>query len=522
MRNISLHRGVLICLAAAGAWPLLALDQPVRTRQGLLSGTPGRDARITVFKGVPFAAPPVGALRWRAPEPPAPWEGVRKADKFSSACIQNIVHVRPPWTHEFMAHDAVSEDCLYLNIWTAAKSAREKRPVFVYIHGGGFNEGSGSVPVYDGEGLAGKGLVAVTINYRMGVLGFLAHPELTREAGYRASGNYGLLDALAALQWIRGNIAAFGGDPSRVTIAGQSAGGMAVHALVASPLAKGLFHRAIAQSGGSTVGGGSRKLVDAEQDGVQFAERRGAPSLAALRELTPQQLTAPLSPAIGFRPIVDGYLLPDSIDAIVARGQQNDVPILTGANADEGGASPNPTVKLDAYRAQASQRYKEEADTFLKLYPAASDEEAGAASNNSARDRARMSLHRWAQTRARTSKSRLFTYFWTHTPPGPDAGRYGAFHTSEVPYALNTLNMSDRPFQSVDHKIADLMSTYWANFARNGDPNGRGLPQWPPAGRTPALTMQIDSQTRAIPVVDSQEKQEFWERQMGALPGAGR
>jgi para-nitrobenzyl esterase len=234
-----------------------------------------------------------------------------------------------------MAHDTISEDCLYLNIWTAAKTANEKRPVFVFLHGGGFTEGSGSVPVYDGEGLAKKGLVTVTINYRLGAFGFLSHPELTKESGHNASGNYGLLDQVAALQWIRDNIAAFGGDPSRVTVAGQSAGSMGVHALVASPLAKGLFHRAIAESGGSTLGSSSRNLADAEQDGVRFATSKGAGSLAALRAMTAEQIAAPVQ-GVRFGPIVDGYFLPAPIDEIVAQGKQNDVPILTGANADEG------------------------------------------------------------------------------------------------------------------------------------------------------------------------------------------
>ena len=247
----------VVVLAVAGAViPLAAaIKQPVKVEGGMVSGVPGKDASVTTFKGVPFAAPPVGSLRWREPQPVVAWLGVRQADKFSASCIQNIVAEHKPWTYEFMTHTGISEDCLYLNVYTAAKSATEKRPVYVFIHGGGFTEGSGAVPVYDGEGLAKKGLVVVTINYRLGVLGLMAHPELSQESGHHVSGNYGLLDQIAALRWVHENIGRFGGDVSRVTIAGQSAGAMSVHDLTASPLAKGLFQRAIAESGGSSIGG---------------------------------------------------------------------------------------------------------------------------------------------------------------------------------------------------------------------------------------------------------------------------
>lgn len=246
-------RLLLLLMAGAAAVPLSGATRSVRTRSGVLDGVPGRNPEVTVFKGIPYAAPPIGELRWKAPEPAASWQDVRHADAFGPNCMQNIVQERKPWTYEFMAHGAVSEDCLYLNVWTTARGG-DRRPVFVYIYGGGFTEGSGSVPVYDGEGLAKKGLVVVTFNYRVGPFGFLAHPELTKESGRNASGNYGLLDQVAALQWIHDNIAAFGGDAGRVTIAGQSAGGMSVLALIASPLAKGLFHRAIDQSGGAIAG----------------------------------------------------------------------------------------------------------------------------------------------------------------------------------------------------------------------------------------------------------------------------
>src|SRR5579875_858156 len=258
-----------------------AISQTVQVTGGTVAGVPGRDPSITAFKGIPFAAPPVGDLRWREPKPVIAWKGVRKSGEFSSSCIQTIHNELKPWTYEFMTHNQISEDCLYLNVWTPARSANEKRAVYVYVYGGAFNSGSAAVPLYDGEGLAKKGLVVVTFNYRVGVFGFLALPELTRESGHHASGNYGLLDQVAALRWVQANIGRFGGDPARVTVGGQSAGSISVHDLTASPLAKGLFKAAIMESGGSTVGHmGIRldpeTLAEAEADGEKFMHAQGA------------------------------------------------------------------------------------------------------------------------------------------------------------------------------------------------------------------------------------------------------
>lgn len=505
-----------LVIQAQAPRPAPALASDVRVAQGLLSGVPGRNAAITAFRGVPFAAPPVGPLRWREPQPAASWTGVRTAADFSASCVQNIVDSRDPWTWEFMAHGAVSEDCLYLNVWTPARTSTERRPVFVYIYGGGNNEGAGSIPVYDGEGLASKGLVVVTFNYRLNVFGFFGHPELTKESPHGASGNYGLLDQIAAVRWVHENIAAFGGDPDRITVAGQSAGASAVHNLTASPLAKGLFHRAIAQSGSSlaTLGAG-RARADLEADGVRFAAAKNAASLAALRAMSWQQISAALpQPAAGAAPtpplrwsiVVDGYALPQSLRDTFASGRQNDVPTLTGANADENGASPSPTVTASAFGAQARQRYAADADRFLALYPAATDAEARIAQNASARDTARTSMYLWALERAKTAKTPVFTYYWTHPLPGPDAARYGAFHTSEVPYLLNTLAMSPRPFTAMDHRLADLFSTYIVNFATSADPNGGGLPRWDAV--TPGMTgtLEVGDHAGMIPIAGSPEK----------------
>jgi len=505
-------------LLLAGASVFAAIPQPVKVTGGQVSGVTGRDASITAFKGIPFAAPPVGDLRWRAPQPVLPWSGVKAADKFAASCMQTIVTEKKPWTWEFMAHNDVSEDCLHLNVWTAAASPAEKRPVYVYIYGGAFTEGSAAVPAYDGEGLAKKGLVVVTLNYRVGIFGFFAHPELTKESATKtsggSSGNYGLLDQVAALQWVHDNIGKFGGDPARVTIAGQSAGAFSVNALLASPLAKGLFARAIAESGITLGSGTGAKLAQAEQSGAAFAAAKGAKSIAELRAMSWQKLTEPLpGGGRGSRGglIIDGSVLPMTVPEAFAQGKQNDVPTLTGYNKGEGGATPNPTITAAAFQAQAKQRYGDRADEFLKLYPAATDEQARVSQNESSWDQQRVGAYLWARNRAKTSKTNAYTYFWDHTLPGPDAAQYGAFHTSEVLYALNTLYMSERPFTDLDKKIADQVSSYWVNFATAGDPNGKGLTAWPVAGEMPE-TMEIGDRPGAIASAGSGEKLAFWEK----------
>jgi para-nitrobenzyl esterase len=500
-------------LAAFPAWS--AISNPVKVEGGMLAGIPGRDASISVFKGVPFAAAPVRDLRWRAPRAVAPWQGVRKADQFGNSCIQDIVDERKPWTYEFMTHTGISEDCLFLNVWTPAKAASERRPVYVFIHGGGNRAGSGAVPVYDGEGLAKKGVVVVTVNYRLGIFGFFTHPELTRESDVHASGNYALLDLIAALRWVHGNIAAFGGDPNRVTIGGQSAGASNVHALTASPLAKGLFHGAIAESGSSATGLGlmnSRLLADQEADGARFAEAKGAHSLEALRKLSWMELLAPVQDApVRWLVVEDGYVLPGTAGQIFAQGKQNDVPTLTGWNReDSGGASMKPNATVESFQ-KGAQRYGDLAHEFLKLYPALTDEQARAEQNESAVDALRASMYVWAVNRGKTAKTRAYTYFWDHTLPGPDAAQYGAFHSSELPYTMNTLDMSNRPFTAEDHKIADAVSSYFVNFIRTGDPNGKGLMHWPSTAQEPGKTMEIGDRYQAIAVTGSKEKLEFFE-----------
>jgi len=506
--GLTMTRILLLSLLLSTLWAAPATK--VRVRGGLLEGE--LKEGVASFKGIPFAAPPVGNLRWRAPQPAAGWKGVRAAKEFSKSCMQTIVHELKPWTYEFMTHTEVSEDCLYLNVWTAAEpKEKAKRPVFVYIYGGALTSGSGAVPVYDGAGLARKGLVVVTFNYRVGALGFMAHPELSAESGH-GSGNYGFRDQVAALQWVRDNIAKFGGDPGCVTIAGQSAGATSVHALTASPKAKGLFHRAIAQSGSSlgSVGlMGSRSLAEAEKEGVKWAESKKVANLAMLRALPADQL---IPQGMRFGLVIDGDFLPAPVAEIYAAGRQNDVPTMTGYNADDIGMAPG-IGTVAAWEGQAKSRFGELAGEFLKAYPAANDAEAGAALLESGRDSQKIGTYLWAQHRAKTGKTPAYTYYWNHTLPGPEAARYRAFHTSEVPYALHTLYMSSRPFTAEDRAVEEQMSSYWANFAKNGDPNGPGLAKWPAVGAE-AVTMQVGDNPQVIPLAAAAGRIELWKKQL--------
>ena len=479
-------------LAAFAAFAALTVTAAgptnVTVSGGQLAGTSGRDASVRVFKGVPFAMPPVGPRRWKAPDPAMPWSGVRRADRFAPACMQPVAGARLPWTEEFMHQGAVDEDCLYLNVWTTA-SRGARRPVFVYLYGGGFNEGAGSIPVYDGEALAKKGLIVVTINYRVGVFGFLAHPDLAAESPHAASGNYGLLDQVAALRWVQENIAAFGGDPANVTIAGQSAGAMSVYLLTASPRTRGLFHRAIVQSGPGALAsfgvasarGLARARTPAAEAGLAFAKAHAA-SLPALRAKPARELLAPIAgaPPVRFGPVIDGWLLTDDVDIAYAKARQQDVPLLTGMNADEGSAFGGyGTMTAAAFREQARARFPDRAPQFLALYPVSNDAEAGRAQVRSARDGALVSLQQLAAARAATSKTPAYLYYFDRAIPWPDHPQYGAFHTAEVPYVFANLARLKRPWTDVDRRLADAMSSYWVRFATSGNPNGPGIPRWP-------------------------------------------
>jgi para-nitrobenzyl esterase len=463
-----MQRTAILFLVLGGTFPALAaINEPVKLDSGLVTGTPGRATDTRVFRGIPFAAAPVGDLRWRAPQPAPHWDGVRKADELSPVCLQN---------GPGGGTSKPSEDCLYLNVWTGANAASEKRPVMVWIYGGGFNTGSASQPDYDGENLAKKGAVVVTFNYRLGAFGFFAHPELTKESDRRGAANFGMLDAIAALQWVQKNIAAFGGDPKRVTIFGESAGSIMIADLLASPQAKGLFQRAIGESGSWSINataGRLSSLADAEQTGVKLGEALSAKSLAELRA---QPAEAILKTGRGTGPVVDGWLLPEDPGTAYAEGKQIPVPVLVGSNLDEGTFFLQPTT-AEKFLAESRTRYGGLADEFLRLYPAGSNEEANASALRDFRDQVAWVMRNWARLQTTTGKSKAYIYYFTHQPPvGSGRGR-GATHTAEIPYVFQ--NERNRPWTDTDREISDLMSSYWINFAATGDPNGKGLPKWP-------------------------------------------
>ena len=481
----------LALCAALSAFPLLAaIPEPVKVEGGLVTGTSGWAWGVRAYLGIPFAAPPVGKLRWRPPQPVVPWQGLRAAREFSAACMQSDAG----WTDEQLADPGLfhrSEDCLYLNVWTPAASAGERLPVLVWIHAGAGTMGSTARPIYDGNALAKKGVVVVSLNYRLGVFGWFAHPELTAESEHHASGNYGALDQLAALRWVKANIAQFGGDPDKITMFGQSAGCGAVYYLSASPLAKGVARAGIAQS--FRTYRRMLTLAEAETMGGQFGRTVGKPSIAALRAMSAEDLleASLKTPAATTTAIIDGWFLPQDIHDIYARGKQNDIPILTGGTNDEGAvgglgveAARTPDT-VAAYTAWVRQIFGARADAMLKAYPARTDAQAAIAYHDAYRD-INFAIHRtWAQMQSLTGKSPVYLYRFSHVPPHPEpnginpVAPVGAVHSSDVRYVFNTLRFKDYAWTETDRKVADMLGTYWTNFARGMNPNGAGLASWP-------------------------------------------
>jgi carboxylesterase type B len=514
-----------VVITARGA----TLPQPVKIDSGMVTGIPATNPVVTAFKGIPFAEPPVGELRWKAPEPAAKWTGVLKADHFSPSCLQDIRDSGPRGNQEFDVRGEVSEDCLYLNVWTPAKSAAEKLPVMVWFYPGGFVQGSASVVAFDAEGLSSKGVVVVTMNYRLGMPGFLALPELDKESKQGTSGNYGLLDEIEALKWVSRNIAAFGGDPKQVTIFGQSAGGGSVQMLTVSPLAKGLFVRSIAESGTAFAQDPwllrspmyAKDKQEQENDSLNYLKKAGIDSAAKLRAMSSSEYKA-LPPGqfqmFVFGPILDGYVIPAPYGDIYAKGKQNDVPIVLGGTADENGVQLQRKTTVEAYEKWAQQQFGAMADELLKLYPAATDEAAAEAQNSASRDWARTSKFLWAESYAKSSRSKVYVYIWNHAPPGPNAARFGAFHMSEIPYVMGSLKNADRPYTQEDWKITDMMSQFWSNFAKTGDPNGKGLPVWASFNPDARVIMQLGDGTRMVPVTTTEARFDFFKRFFASQP----
>ena len=502
---------IILVAALAGAAITNAsamIPEQVRVDTGLLAGivSTGQPS-VRVFMGIPFAAPPLGENRWRAPQPAAKWDGVRKADAMGAPCIAGApaqgrggggqgrggaAPAAAPVQAAPAREPARSEDCLYANVWTSANNANDRRPVMVWIYGGGFTGGSGGQAWYDGENMASKGPVIVTFNYRLGAFSFFAHPDLAKESGHSGSGNYGMMDAIAMLQWVKKNISAFGGDPNNVTIAGESAGANMIGALVGSPQAKGLFQRAIAESGG-WMG-----LTLARMNPAAQAQENGAKAMAALGVKTIAELRAkPLAELTGLASaglVIDGYLIPEDLSLTFMNGKQNAVDVLTGSNKDEanfgicasaglpglagrGGAGG---VTFDAFKNNAQRRFGDAAGAFLKLYGVTSDADTQPAAHIACADEINWNMRQWAAAQAKAGK-KAYTYFFTRIPtqngqPSPQ----GATHTAEISYAFNNpKGQANQTWNDVDTKLAATMSSYWVNFITSGDPNGSGLPTWP-------------------------------------------
>jgi para-nitrobenzyl esterase len=470
----------------------------VKVEGGIIQGTVTND--LTIFKGIPFAAPPVGDLRWKAPQPVISWEGVKQTTDYAPAPMQGG---NPA--------SGKSEDCLYLNVWTPAKSANEKLPVLVWIYGGGFSFGSTSDPVHNGEHLARKGVILVSIAYRVGQLGFLAHPELSAENPNHVSGNYGLLDQIAGLQWIKKNIAAFGGDPNKVTIFGESAGGISVSMLCASPLTKGLINGAISQSGGSfgptrptTYPGENMKTIQqAERSGVEYIKNAGVTSIAELRKLEVDKL--PMGMGMGGAwPIVDGYVITDDQFKLYEAGSYNDVPVLIGYNSDEGLSFPAGR-SAEEFVDNVKRRFGPYADFLLQAYPVA-DRSVTRTARNLMRDAA-FGWHTWswARLQAKTGKSNVFLYYFDQHPQrieGSPEADHGTPHGVDVPYVFKNLNPSSPNTTKSDLEVSELMATYWTNFAKAGNPNGAGVPEWPAFTNENPQAMYLGLKNAAGPVVD--------------------
>jgi para-nitrobenzyl esterase len=470
MRSIAL---ILLALLPVNA--ALADITQAKITGGTISGT--ADHGISIFKGIPFAAPPVGDLRWRAPAPVKPWSGVRKADAFADACMQA--------PHSQGNTAPVSEDCLYLNVWTPAKSAREKLPVIVWIHGGGFVGGSTSIAMYDGTGYARKGVLLVSLAYRLGPYGFMADPELSRESGH-GSGTYGIQDLVAGLQWVRTNISAFGGDPRNVTLFGHSAGSAAVSFLAASPLSKGLFRRVIAMSGASFAplvssehggfGMSIPSLKTAEATGSAFLSKLGVKTIVEARALSADMIQSATGGGMAFRPAADGYVLSNDMSSLYQQGKFNDTPVLLGHTSDEtlafGGSR---SVTPADFEKQMQEQFGAQAGAVLDVYPHATDADAARAMRHVRNDTSfGWNMWTWAREQSEHGKGKVFSYYYDNHGPQVE----GSGHGSDVPFHFQTLSVRGTPSKE-NLALSEMISSYDVNFAKTGDPNGKGLPPWP-------------------------------------------
>lgn len=521
MNKRSFTLAILLALAlSAGA---LAQDR-VKIANGTLEGVSDKSTGVRSFKGIPFGEPPIGGLRWKPPQPVKNWQGVRKADKFGPRCMQRSI-----FGDMNFRSDGMGEDCLYLNVWTPAKSANEKLPVLVYFFGGGFVAGDGSEGRYDGESMAKKGIVAITVNYRLGVFGFMAHPELTKESPHRASGNYGLFDQHVALKWVQRNIAAFGGNPKRVTIAGESAGSIAVSAQMASPLSKNLIAGAIGESGSILGALSAIPLAQAEEGGSKFASSLAegdAPSLTELRAMSAERLleatAKPGQPR--FTPTVDGYFFPKSPFDIYAAGEQAHVPLLAGVNSEEMGylavmGREKPTV--ENYRKALERLYPGKSEEVFQLYPASNETGVMDSAQDLASDRfIGYSTWKWVDVATKTGGKPTYYYLYARPRPAmrtemgdaqpglaggvvreaanPRPQPRGAVHSAEIEYAMGNLDLNKvYAWTPDDYKVSQIMQDYFANFIKNGNPNSKGLANWPKFAEGQRIVIDVNTGAQA-------------------------
>jgi para-nitrobenzyl esterase len=485
----------LLCLIAISLTPSAILAQkppearPIQIENGKLLGVLTADQKVIAYKGIPYAQPPLEQLRWRPPLPIlGKWKHVLFAQNFGPHCIQSGGYP------DMVFHDpGPSEDCLTLNVWAPSDARPSKKspglPVMVWIYGGGFTTGGTSENRQDGQFLAHRGVIVVSMNYRLGIFGFFAHPELTAETPAQASGNYGLMDQTAAIAWVRRNIAAFGGDPTNITIFGESAGSFSVSAQMASPVANNLFAKAIGESGGAFYSSGLdfAPVVQAERANVAWATRAfGSSKLFYLRMLPADEILKAATartnpPPPSFLPVIDGYFLPDTLPHIYAAGKQAHIPVLGGWNANE--SRPDRVPTADSFTVQAHTEFGPDALKFLTVFPAATDAEAIRSAGDYAGDKfIAFSTWAWLEAHARTGNAPVYRYFFSLASPGDrnHTPAMGAFHSDDIEYVFGALD--SRPEMAVrpeDRVLSELMGQYWTNFAKTGDPNGPGLPKWP-------------------------------------------
>lgn len=524
---------LLLLMIFSGASPFQSAAQenngfPVQTKieNGTIEGLYDTKTALQLYFGIPFAKPPVGNLRWRAPQPVDNWSGVKETKAFGPRSVQGIVF------GDMKSRSAgISEDCLYLNVWTPAKRNVSGLPVLVYFYGGGFVAGDASEPRYDGAAMAKKGIVVVTVNYRLGLFGFFSHPELSKESSYKASGNYGLLDQALALKWVQKNIAAFGGDPAKVTIAGESAGSISVSAQMVSPLSKGLIAGAIGESGSGIGALSAVPQAEAEKIGAEFARNAGYTSLAQLRAASTKDLFEAYqdSKRFGFPPVIDGYFYPKSMLEIFTAKEQAQVPLLLGWNSAEipGMAFMQglPYTKENFIR-KVREAYPNDYEEALKVYPHNTEKELEWAATNLASDRFIVySTWKWFDVHRKTSSKPVYRYLFSKLRPplvdksltsgfagGTQQGGQkmpepiGAPHAMEIEYCMGNLDLvKDYAWTEDDYKVSETMLNYFANFIKTGNPNGEKLPEWPaaqPSDNTPPV-MVLDTESKAVDFDDS-------------------